>query len=68
MTQKELICGTETDSQDIEDRLVAAKGEGTQEGESRRLGLADANYHIYGMDRRRGPTVEQRGTVFNVLR
>lgn len=36
---------------DTQDRLVAAKGEGTQEGESRRLGLADANYHIYGMDR-----------------
>ena len=31
MTQKELIYETETDSQDTEDRLVVAKGQGVRE-------------------------------------
>ena len=39
----QLIYEIKTDS-DIENRLVTAKGE--QEGRSRSLGLADANYHI----------------------
>ena len=39
MTQKELICEIETDSQDTEDRLVVAKGEAGREKDGLGLGV-----------------------------
>ena len=42
---KEATCRTETDMQ-IEKRLVVAKGEGKEEGETGSLGLGAAIYYI----------------------
>ena len=56
----ELIYETETDSGDIENRFVVAKGEGGWEREG--LGIWDYQMQtiIYRMDKQHGPTVEHR--------
>ena len=38
-------------------RLVFANGAWVAEGRTGSLGLADANYYIYRMDKQQGPTV-----------
>ena len=42
---------------DVELRLVVAKGQGEGEGWTGNLGLVDANYYIYRMDKQQGATV-----------